>query len=283
MPNISLLDFLRGIMLMFNAVIYRDSDGVYYVERADDFYTGKSTRDITRYVDDAQQEVLPPVPFDDITFKFSDPDTFLIKERIDRVGEVYGDESYSLGTMFEDNDFEVEVPFEKILFERMTDISDDSTEVFMWAWCVTQDTEPYVGAPIIFHADDTISTNAPAGKEITWEFDGSTSNSQIEASNYNTSPTPGAYTLTFGSELVEYSGAPVSNDLFQAHWENYVTGVYDAKARVVKLKAWLPASFILDYDLGDTIRYRNKEYFINEITIDVRTGETELELITKWL
>jgi len=75
----------------------------------------------------------------------------------------------------------------------------------------------------------------------------------------------------------------LGGDLFTEYWQNYITGVYDTKARTVYVKAWLPASFIIDYDLGDTIVYRNKEYFINEMTIDIRTGEAQLELITKWL
>ena len=285
MPDMSCLDFLTGMMKMFNLVIYADNAGTYYLETMNDYYASGGTRDITRYVDDSQQDVKPPTPYDDITFKFEEGQTFLISERRDRVGESYGDETYSLGSIFEDNDFEIEIPFEKILFERMTDISDDSLETNMWAWCADQDGDPILTAPIIFHYNVPIPSDI---LPITWEFDGSvTQNVTGGGDNYamcsNTVNDGTDWSLTFGSELGEYTQQSISGDLFTEFWEDYITGVYDPKSRRIEIKAWLPASFILEYDLADTIRYRNREYFINSMDIDIRTGESSLELITKWL
>lgn len=277
MPDISCLDFLTGICKMFNLVIYRQN-GVYFLDTLNSFYTGKSTRDITNYVDSSEERVMPPTPFDDIEFKFEESDSYLIDKRRELVEENYGDESFQLGSIFEDNDFEIEVPFEKILFERMTDINDDTLETWVWAWSADSKEDPYIGAPVIFHADGQIPS-APAFA-LTWEH-GGTSSQQVFSSNTVNDGTD--WTLTFGSELGEYTQQPISGDLFTEYWEDYITGVYDDKARKIVLNAWLPPSFMSQFDLGDTIIYRNRSYFINELTINLLTGESELELVTKWL
>ena len=279
MPDMTCLDFLTAIFKMFNLTIERRGD-VYYVETLDDFYGGGSTRDLTNYIDDSGYKVIPPVPFDEIRLRFSEPDTFLIDKRRELVGEIYGDESYDTGSIFEDNDYEIEVGFEKILFERMTDVNDDSLETNMWAWCADSSEDPYIGDPIVFHYSVQIPSN-PLTTIITWEHDGSTSNRQAMCSNTVDDGTD--WTLTFGSELGEYTQQPQSRDLFTEFWQNYITGVYDIKARSIRVKAWLPPSFIINYTLKDTLIYRNKAYYINELNLNLLTGEAELELITKWL
>ena len=279
MPDMTCLDFLTSIFKMFNLTIDRRGD-VYYIETLDDFYTAGTTRDLTKYIDDSGHTIIPPVPFDEIALRFSEPGSYLIDKRKELVGEVYGDETYDTGAIFEDNDYEIEVGFEKILWERMTDLADDSLETNMWAWCADPQGDPYIGEPIVFHYDVQIPSN-PLTTSVVWDHDASTSTRQAMCSNTVNAGTD--WTLTFGSELGEYTQQPQSKDLFTEFWQNYITGVYDIKARTLKVKAWLPPSFMLEYNLGDTILYRNKYYFINEITLNLLTGESDIELITKWL
>ena len=97
-------------------------------------------------------------------------------------------------------------------------------------------------------------------------------------------PTTSDYTaLGFKNEIGENTLVTQDESLFSTYWSNYVEGVYDYTSRLIKVTAWLPISFLVSYKLNDTIIYNGKEYFINEIDINLNTGEAEIELITKWL
>lgn len=279
MPDMTCLDFLTNLFKMFNLTIDRGADGVYYIETLDNYYTGGATRDITPYVDESETVVMPSRPFDIIKFEFEEAGSFLMEARNELVGgDPYGDEKYDLGNVFEDNDYSVSVGFEKILFERMTDLSDDSIDPNMWAWCADPDGNPYIGAPILFHYSVAIPSTITT---VTWDHDGGTSTTQARCSN--TVDDGIDWTLTFGDEIGEYTQQPILGSLFTEYWENYIAGVYDIKSRIVRVSAWLPVEFISSYALSDTIQYRGREYFINEIEIDVTTGKAEIELVTKWL
>jgi len=43
----------------------------------------------------------------------------------------------------------------------------------------------------------------------------------------------------------------------------------------------LPLSFLLNYNLNDTIIISGKKYLINNIKINLQTGKTNIELIVK--
>lgn len=282
LPDMKIIDFLTSIFKMYNLTIQRRGS-VYYIETLNDFYAGGATRDITTYVDDSSVEILPSSPYDTITFAFEEAGSYLLDKRRELVeDEDYGNEKYDLGNVFEDNEYEVKVGFEKILFERMTDISDDSITTNMWSWCADGSENPYIGKPILFHYDVQIPSN-PLTVSPAWDHD-ATLTSARQAMCSNTVNDGADWPLTFGDELGEYTQQPlIGGNLFTNYWADYIQGVYNVSSRIVRVKAWLPQSFITSYSLADTIIYKNKEYFINEMSINLTTGEADIELVTKWL
>lgn len=279
MPVMSVMDFLSSTLNMFNLILERRADGSYYVETMDDYYNAGTTRDITDMVDPRETNVEPSRPYDILSFKFTEADSYLMQKRYELLGDRYGDDSFRLGNLFEDNNYEVELGFEKILFEKMDD-TGSSSDNNLWAWAVDDNTDPYVGdAPIVFYYDTSLTST-----DIEWDSDSSTSTFYARCSNTVTEGNSATwYTLGFKPEIDEYDLVTNNGSLFSEYWGPYIEGVYREESRRVKLNAVLTPGFLLNYSLADTIRYRDRDYFLDELDVNINTGEAVLNLITKWL
>jgi hypothetical protein len=55
--------------------------------------------------------------------------------------------------------------------------------------------------------------------------------------------------------------------------------VFDAKNRLTKLTAFLPAKVLLNFTLADRFIINQKSYKINSITTDMYNGKSEIELL----
>ena len=64
-------------------------------------------------------------------------------------------------------------------------------------------------------------------------------------------------------------------------YQQYIVQTYNNKGRIIKVSANLPVSFMLNYKLNDIIVINGQEYYINNISINLATGKSELELIVK--
>ena len=91
----------------------------------------------------------------------------------------------------------------------------------------------------------------------------------------------GNHTLNFGAEYDEFSKSVNTNSLFERFYKTYIQQTFNQNGRIIKVSARLPVSFILNYRVNDVILIDGQEYYINNITIDLTTGKSELELIVK--
>jgi len=69
--------------------------------------------------------------------------------------------------------------------------------------------------------------------------------------------------------------------LFSRFYQNYILQTFNQNARIIKVSARLPVSFILNYRVNDVILIEGQEYYINSIKIDLTTGKSDLDLIVK--
>jgi hypothetical protein len=88
-------------------------------------------------------------------------------------------------------------------------------------------------------------------------------------------------TINFSQEIDPFIPVLDTNTLFQKFYSNYISDIFDYNRRLVKVKAILPQSFLLNYKLSDTIVINNEEFVINKITTNLQTGESSLELLNK--
>lgn len=289
-PNMKVLDFMTNIFKMFNLTAYVLPDGKIYVETLDEFYADGSPYDITRYVDRNSGDIDRAIPYRKISLEFPEPKTFFAQKTNEiNGGTGYGNLIYDGGEKFDGGDYTVKLDFEKVVYERMTNINTDTITNIGWGWFVDykgssiddiEKVSSIVEKPLLFF---NVSESA-GGTPISWK-----SGTHSEITTYNRPANVNAdqsQTLNFGSELDEYnrSGASAiinNNSLFENFYKTYIEQVFDRRARIYKYKAKLPSSILLNYNLNDTFRILDQDYIINNININLITGDANLELINK--
>ena len=157
-----------------------------------------------------------------------------------------------------------------MLFERMTN-SGALTDI-MHGWFVDKKLDPVLGSPLIFYNEN----RSCATTKIKW-----VDNSTIDDYNcpQNTKAND-SHTLNFGAEIDEFDLVTNLNSLFKKGYTDYIEGIFNKKGRLVKVTAYLPLRILLDYGLNDIFIINKRKFRINQITTNLQTGKSEIELYT---
>nr|BAR34823.1 hypothetical protein [uncultured Mediterranean phage uvMED] len=170
-PDIGILEFLTGIFKTFNLTAFIEDDpsnddfGKVVVKTLDSFYAGGTSRDITEFVDTSQGESNFSVPFNDIQFKFADPKTFgaFFFEKLNnrQLGSVKASSTSNSGRdprLNRGQDYRVQLPFEKMFFEKLTDGNDNSETTIGFGYFVDDNQAPVINKPLMFFRANTTGT-----------------------------------------------------------------------------------------------------------------------------
>tara|TARA_R100001440_G_scaffold19223_1_gene32499 strand:- start:1333 stop:3894 length:2562 start_codon:yes stop_codon:yes gene_type:complete len=170
-PEISILSFLTGLFKMFNLTAFIEDDpssadfGDVVVKTLDSFYASGSSRDITDFVDTSEGESNFSVPFNDVEFKFSDPETFgaFFFEKINnrQLGSVKARDANNSGRdprLNRGQDYRIELPFEKMFFEKLKNGADQSDTTIGFGYFVDDNQDPVVNNPLMFFRASTRGT-----------------------------------------------------------------------------------------------------------------------------
>ena len=269
-PQKKVIDFLTGLFKMFNLVAYnRLGDSTIYVETFDDFMTEGLTRDITKYIDVSQSTIDRPIPYNQVNFNYSEPVTQTSLRFVNQFAQAFGDLEYSAPEKYDGQAFNLDVPFERSVLINLQNSSGVNTNNIL-GWWVDDKGDTTLGKPFIFFNRVIDSSSyTVTGLNIT---------AYNAASSVSSD---GNHTLNFGAEYDEFSKSVNTNSLFSRFYQNYIVQTFNQNGRIIKVSARLPVSFILNYRVNDVILIDGQEYYINNITIDLTTGKSELELIVK--
>ena len=264
------IDFLSGLFKMFNLVAYkRLGDSTIYVETFDDFMFEGVTRDITKYIDVSKSTIDRPIPYNQVNFNYSKPVTQTSLRFLNQFAQAFGDLEYSAPEKYDGQAFNLQLPFEKTVLINLQDSSGVNTNNIL-GWWVDDKGETTLGKPFIFfnRVIDS-SSNTVTGLNIT----AYNAPSSVSAD--------GNHSLNFGAEYDEFNKSVNTNSLFSRFYQNYILQTFNQNARIIKVSARLPVSFILNYRVNDVILIEGQEYYINSIKIDLTTGKSDLDLIVK--
>lgn len=289
MPKQKVIDFLTGLFKIFNLTAYKQDDGTIKVETLDNFYSSGSSFTIDQYVDMTQRQVDVALPYKEIDFAYKGIGTKLAIQHAQLTqGTEWGSAEYRGG----DNEVEemaggiykVEAPFEHMKFERMKDAgnnySDTDAQV---GWFVDDNDDPYLGDPLLFYPIQI--TNGTVISFLEQETQASGSHVQIDdyiipSNSVSLNAGTDDDNIHFNQELNEYTpSGDFAGTLFNNYYTTYITDVFKAKRRLIKVKAYLPLKILRTYTLADKFVIGNQEYRINSITTNLGTGESDLELL----
>jgi len=291
LPKMTIIKFLDTIFKMFNLTAYY-RDGVIIVKTLDDYYDTGKDYDISKYVDFSNSEVSKALLYDQINFTFEGNDTFALKNANDITNDEFGNEKVDHRSTAIDSPlafdgaqkYDVKLPLEKLMYERMTDQDDETvlTDV-QWGWMANQDQRAIKGKPLFTYLDKIQS-----GTEIRFSYtDGGTSvlkTSYIIPINtrvYDDGGTQQSQSSNWGSEFNEYTGEELTASLFDTYYKSYIQDIYNLQTRLVQLEAILPTSLLLAINPNDKMIINGRSFKVNQYETNLTTGKTKFQLITE--
>ena len=281
LPEQKVTDFLASLIKMWNLVVVPTSLTEYDIEPLDAWYSEGTTHEISQYVDTEESTIKKPALYRRISFSYNETEAILGETYRLQNDIGYGD--LRADFTFDADEFDIEVGFDNMLFERLTDIYTSGvglTQINI-GQCVTRELEPYIGKPIIFYAAGNL--RIPISNH--WSYTDMSGNAiqkqdmwLIGNVNNDTAATV-TQTINFGTEIDPYLLQGFGQSLYQNYWKDYITDLYDATRRLFIYKAQLPLGLMLKLKNNDKLTILERNYIINNVKLNLTTGEASLELL----
>lgn len=280
MPEQKIIDFIIGLVKMFNLVMVYEGNNTYKLEPLDDWYAEGSTFDVTRYIDTTEFSANRPELYKRIEFAYQETEAAVgdIFRNTSGGGVGYGD--LRADFTFDGGDFEIETSFEHLLFERLVDGDDAIQTDFAVGKSIDKDLKPYVGSPYVFYAPTLTPTLT---KTVAYVNVGGTSDEIDQfwlVSNCNDLDSEDiTKTINYGTEIDPYTGSNQTGGLYETYWQDYVTDLYSSARRVYQFKGIFPSDVMYKLKVNDKLTIVDRDYIINNATLNLTTGEVTLELL----
>jgi len=281
MPEQKVSDFVVGLIKMFNLALEPTSTTAFTLEPLDDWYAEGNQYDITNHTDITTRKVSKPELYRRIKLEHQLADSELMNaHRLTNGGVGYGD--LRADFTFDGGELLNQTNFELLRFEKLIDQDDSLAVDFLIGSSIDKELKPYIGAPMIFYSPNTkdISTK-PIGF---LDEAANTGTNPVEEINFIANVNSDTITsvtrmLTFGLNIEPYHNQAFNETLYEGYWENYITNLYSVSRRVYSFRAILPLEVICKLRMNDRLVWNGYRFIINQIKVNLRTREANLELL----
>ena len=282
MPKMKVIDFLTNLFKMFNLVAFKEDNKI-NVLPLNDFYAQGTTYDITKYVDTTKSTVEKVLQYKSVKFDFKSKKSFLIQNQQELLGNNFAGESYppSNDNEWDGKDFKVELDFEKMLYERLSNSNTGALSTICQGAMLDKDFNATIGQPLLLYIEGQTTSDS-------FKLQDGTAGALQDITAYNrpsqvfvpASGTVGdnSAALNFGLEIDEFFREVSGTNLFAKYYLDYIISIYNRQGRIIKLEAYLPLHIILNYSLADKFIIHNKAYRINSIKTNLLNNKSTLEL-----
>ena len=284
-PEMKVIDFLTGLFKMFNLTAYVESNGDINVQPLDDYYTDE-TIDITKYIDISSSKSDVALPFKNVDFRYEGNQTILADKYKQLENKYFGQEEYKGGSdlRWVGKDYEVKLPFEHLMYERLIDENTGGNTDVIVGLMVDNNLNPIKGKPLLFFSQ-LISGDPGDITDISFR-DNETTHTEIDTyfipSNYQNIYNQASQSIHFSAERSEYFNQQLLNSLFETYYKNYIQSVFQKNKRIIKKKCFLPLNILIKENILSYVIIDNgKKYRINSITTNLKTGESDIELLNE--
>lgn len=280
MPDMKTLDFLKSIFKTFNLTAIYDGEEL-VVKTLDDYFLSGRNVDITQYVDTAKKNVGKSTLYSEIKLKYKDINTFAKNKSDEITLDDFGNEKVDYNLLnsplaFDGGSYSVSSNFSHMMYERMTDQSDETvlTDI-QWGWAVSPDERPVKVSNLLLYCVKEESITQSINLSLSDTTYQTTSTYIRPANKFGEQ----GISLNFGSEFDEWDREISNGSLFNIFYKNYIYNIYDIRSRLVKLSGYLPVSEIINLSPNDRLRIRDNYFRINKLDLNLNTGKIDFELI----
>jgi len=276
MPEIKIEDFFSGLLKMFNLTCY-STDGINYtVEQLEDYYAAGTTRDITKYIKSDNVNLNRVKTYKKINFEYEKSESLVNVGFNSNNGIEYGSLFYD--TNNDGDEYNIKLPFEDLNFSNLS-------ELLQVGYSLKTDLQKYIPKPVILYdynptalttltaaADFYFNTNVTGGT--------STLHTTYKAFGQEYYDGTDTYSLNFNQQQSTLTNELIDKSLYNQYYDNYLSNIFNSKARLIKVSGILPTSLLTTIKLNDRLVIRDKRYLINTMTTDLTTGKVQFELLT---
>lgn len=290
-PDYKIIEFLKDLFKMYNLVAFEElqDDNSYKIniKSYDHYINSGKVYDITKYVDISKSSVERVSPYSVISYEFSKPETFLAINQKEITGDSFGNIDFNVSKfsegldgnnslLFDGGKYDVKVGLDKLMYERISKFPSGDLSDIQMGWYVNDNKEnvpePVLGKPLYLFP---VLQDMPNGEVIKWSYN-EESTTYFRGGNVNEDM---SQTLHFNTEFDEWTRELNANSLFANYHDNYIAGIYSPYAKKIKLTARLTPILFTSIKLNDTIIVDNVTYFIEEMDLNILTGETKFTLL----
>ena len=273
-PDIKLIDFIQGLIKTFNLTIIGVNATTFQLETLENWYSAGIIRDITEYTDTASIDVARVKLFKSIDFKHTKSESVINAGFLAQNQKAFGDLSATY--IYEGSNYKIETPFEDLLPVKLEPEGLGLTNRTCVSFALNYSLQPYIPKPCIlykarleptkFSLNDTIGNSQPVNQYHPFTPDGFYNNNYVS--------------LNWGVELSPlYNYQLMYNGLYSVYYKGYIENLYNKKNRMTSVKAILPISILTALKLNDRLVIRDKRYVINDVKLNLTTGEANLVLL----
>jgi hypothetical protein len=290
-PEMKTIDFISGLFKMFNltAYIYKITKNI-VVKTLDSYYAAGVSHEITKYVDVSKSTIDVALPYREINFQYESVKTLIAAKFSQITGKDWAKSSYDGGENLDGSIYNVKLPFEHLQYERLRDAADNLTSTQYGFFVdkykeepnVENLGEPYIGKPLLFYPITQTSATP-----ISFVFQKGVSVQSLTTYNIPSnsvalSSVTSKANINFHNETNEYSFSNYFTDtLFNVYYSKSISDVFNESNRISKVTAYLPLGLTIKLNLNDTLTISGRNYKINSIVTNFKTGESKLELLNQ--
>lgn len=268
MPDMKITDFFSGILNQFNMTCVPASPTSYELLPLETWLAIGEVTDITEYTDKSDVTIDRLPLYKRISFTREKSESFMNRKFFDLYAREYGELNSNFA--YDGSDYAIKLPFENLEFNKF-----DSTNLQV-GYCLTKepDYKPYIPKPILLYKYNKLSCS--------FYFNNGGSTSLL--TNYipfgqDLLISGKYYSLNFGNDQSTLLNENIENGIYLQYYSQYLNNLYNPKNRFVSLKTNLPTSILRNIKLNDRLVIRDKRYIINDMQIDLTSGDVTFKLI----
>lgn len=258
MPELSVSEFISGIVKIFNLVITSEDGETFTFTPLKEWYEQGNIYDITPYTSFKELQVNRPEIHNEITFKFTESKTNFSEKFKSLFGYNWGDLTHKVlddnGKQVEGSKYEIELPFQQTVYEKLTDsYGSESANGLVWA----------SGTGLENHLFFAIQR---FGEFVPSKINNKTGDNRLF--------------LSFGSEIEEYTLTEIKDyTLYKKFYEDYISDMYSIYRKELEVVVKLSSNLITNLKMNDRLIIDNRRFIIEEKQTNVLTGLTKLKLL----
>ena len=275
-PNVKISDFVSGIFKMFNLTCYATSVDKFQVEPLDDWYSKGAVVDVTEYVDTDEITIERHKLYKEISFDYEKCESFNNKEYFNEKNNTvreFGSVKESFPN-YDGGEYKIDVSFENIYFTKEV-LSNTAEPTYAHLLSEKTSVDSYDNKPILLYLESLktgVSFYFNNGVTTALRTQYMPLTNQLTYNN-------ALFSNHFSVEGSAFDGTPITNTLYAKYYAGYLQNLFNPKNRLTNVKALFPISLLTSLKLNDRLIIRDKRYIINEMKVNLTTGDVDLALI----